>query len=51
MVMIERLLQLAASAISKVVSDLLSIISRIITSWKGASQGAMMVFVALSTEG
>lgn len=48
MVIIERLLQPAASAISEVVSDLLSIISRIITSWEGASRGAMTVFVALS---
>lgn len=50
MVIIERLLQPAASAISEVVSDLLSIISRIITSWEGASRGAMMVFVALATK-
>lgn len=50
MVIIERLLQPAASAISEVVSDLLSITSRIITSWEGASRGAMMVFVALSTK-
>lgn len=50
MVIIECLLQLAASAISKVVSDLLSIISRIIISWEGASRGAMVVFVALLTK-
>ena len=46
--MIERLLLPAASAISEVVGDLLSIISRIITNWEGASRGAMMVFVVLS---
>jgi hypothetical protein len=50
MVIIERLLQPAASAISEVVSDLLSIISRIITCWEAASRGAMIVFVVLSTK-
>jgi hypothetical protein len=36
MVMIERLLQPAASAIWEVLSDLLLIMSRIITSWEAA---------------
>lgn len=50
MPMIERLLLPAASAISEEVSDLLLIISRIITSWEGARQGAIVAFAALSIE-
>jgi hypothetical protein len=44
-VIIERLLQPAASAIWEVVSNLLPIKSRIMTSWEGASRGAMAVCV------
>jgi hypothetical protein len=47
MVIIEHLLQPAASAISEVVSDLLLIISQIITSWENASRGAIMVIATL----
>lgn len=50
MVMTEHLLQPAASALSEVASNLLLIMSQIITSWEGAILVAIIVFVTLLTE-